>query len=110
MHTELPLASMLFNIALKKNLGTERHEITYYKSSQISGYTEDGDITWIVVMVVKEAFIKPENKAHEMDVIMNRNETKHREIMTKSANTQLLSVIIYDFKKVTRLHSSGHFY
>lgn len=52
-------------------------------------------------MVVKETFIKPEEKkkkAHEMDLIiliMNQIKTKHMEIMTKSANTPFLSVITY---------------
>jgi hypothetical protein len=44
-------------------------------------------------MAVKEAFIKPENKAHEMALIiliMNQITTKHNmEITTKSANTQI---------------------
>jgi hypothetical protein len=77
----------------KRNPGTER--------DQIQGYTEDGDITGTSVMVVKETFIKPEEKkkkAHEMDLIiliMNQIKTKHMEIMTKSANTPFLSVITY---------------
>jgi hypothetical protein len=73
-------------------------------------YREDGDITGRSVMVVKEAFINPENKAYEMDLItltMNHIKTKHMESATRSANTQFLSVIIYDFKKVTKFIYMG---
>jgi sorting nexin-29 len=98
------LSCLLFNIALEKVIresGIDTRGTVFHKSTQLLAYADDVDIIGRTERAVSEAFIKLEEAAKRMGLIINQDKTKYLAAVNTTSRRDFIIINSYKFECVT---------
>jgi hypothetical protein len=104
------LSCLIFNIALEKVIresGIDTRGTAFHKSTQLLAYADDVDIIGRTERAVSETFIKLEEAAKRMGLIINQDKTKYLEAVNTPSRRDYIIINSYKSECVTDLKYLG---